>query len=480
MEVGYSVWDWKPQRNRDITIYQQILEYLERRIFYGELSPGSRLPSERQLARYLGVNRSTIISVYQELEAKGLVEAFKRQGTYVCTRLDSGRKQSLLWHRYMKENSIPPNLSLYRRVQEEAQNDRCINFTGDLLEPLFPHDPLSDVIAENRFTESLKYEHPQGHLPLRQTISEHMKKYYNMDVTSSSVLVTSGAQQSLYLITHSLLHPGDAIAVEKPSYFCSLPLFQSAGLRLFPLSVDEHGVHPEEVEELYRKHRIQMVFLNPTYQNPTGYTLSLQRRKELLKVCSTFRIPIVEDDPFSLLAPEPVAPPLKAMDPYGLVLYIGSLSKVVASNLRVGWLIGPQEIMDRLGDVRQQMDYGLSIFPQWVAHLFLSSSHFHSHVHELQLALQRRKQLLVTLLQQHLGQYVTFHPPHGGIHLWCQIKHPVQDIKLLEAAIRKKVLYMPGSVYGAKDGHARFTFSRPYEEEMEEGVLRFKKALDIL
>ncbi|MDR6224161.1 aminotransferase-like domain-containing protein [Desmospora profundinema] len=473
--------EWKPDRNSKIPIYQQIIDWIEQKITCGEWPPGSLLPSERRLSRILNVNRSTIVTVYQELAARGWVETKRRAGTYVSRDMWGAAPNHFPnWHQYAKEGTFLPNLPLLRRVRKEINDGECIDFAGDQSNSLFPRRQLQTNMRQNLFDAPLQYDHSHGYSPLRETIAAHAKTFHDIQAPSSSILVTSGAQQALFLITHSLLQPGDAIAMEQPSYFYSLPLFQSAGLRLFPLPLGKEGLDPEEIERLYRKHRIRMVFLNPTFQNPTGYTLPLEIRKKVVEKCAKLGIPIVEDDPFSLLSIHGSPPhALKAMDPGGLVLYIGSLSKTVASGLRMGWLIGPQEILDRLADVRQQMDYGLSIFPQWIAHQFLSSQEFMEHVSTLKNRLMDRQQFFVSIIQKHLQEKVEFILPQGGIHLWCKLKTPIRDGKLLDAAIQQSVLFVPGSVYGSPDGFVRFTYARAPKDQMEEGVQRFKKALSI-
>lgn len=474
--------EWKPDRDSPIPIYKQIIEWVEKKIVCGAWPPGSFLPSERKLARDLEVNRSTIVTVYQELAARGWIETKKRSRTYVSNHMwGTTQKRFPNWNQYAKGGTFLPNLPLLRRVRKEVNLGECIDFAGDQSDSFFPIRQLQNIMMQHPFDAPLQYDHSHGYFPLREAIVNHMKTFHDIQSTPSSILVTSGAQQALSLITQSLLEPGDAVAMEQPSYFYSLPLFQSAGLRLFPLTIEREGIHPENIELLYQKHRIRMVFLNPTFQNPTGYTLPLEHRKKVVHTCAKLGIPIVEDDPFSLLSTQGCPPEtLKKMDPGGLVLYIGSLSKIVGSSLRIGWLIGPQEILGRLADVRQQMDYGLSIFPQWIAYQFLSSPEFMEHLSQLKYELRERQQFFVSTLNQYLGEELEFNLPQGGIHLWCKLKFPLQDQKLLESGIQQGVLFVPGSIYGSPEGFVRFTYARVPVDQMEEGIQRFTTALSLL
>jgi DNA-binding transcriptional MocR family regulator len=472
---------WKPDRTSKKPIYQQIADDMERRIAYGEFPPGSLLPSERKLADQLGVNRSTVVQAYEELRASGLVESRKGSGTRV-SRYKWGitPNQTTNWRQYVEGGTFLPNLPFIRRIREELRKGYpIIDFaSGELAPDLFPNESIRLLLQNNPFQEQLGYEDPQGYLPLRETLVSFLEKYLNIRTTDSSILITSGSQQSLYLITQCLLSPGDAVAIEDPSYCYSLPMFQSAGLRLFRLPVNDHGIDPEEIVTLYRQHRIRMIFLNPTFQNPTGAVLEQSRRIRLLEVAADLGIPVVEDDPFSLTAFEGQPPaPLKSLDANGNVLYIGSLSKIAASGFRIGWLIAPQSVVRRLADAKQQMDFGLSVIPQWIATRFLREDLFESHIKKLRMALSHKKNQMVRALQEILPDDISFAPPRGGLNLWCQIKREVDDFKLLDAAIKNGIVFMPGSVFGSEHGYVRLSFARPGPEEILPGIMKFSEAL---
>lgn len=373
----------KPDRLSSQPLYQQIADDIERRISYGEFPPGSLLPSERKLAEQLGVNRSTVILAYAELRSLGIIESRTGSGTRVSKyKWGAMPKHTPNWHRYVEGGSFLPNLPFLRRIREALQKDKAlIDFaSGELGADLSPVKEINTLLDENHYTGYLGYDNPQGFVPLRETVVSYLKQYRGIQTTESSILITSGSQQSLYLITQCLLTPGDAVAIEDPSYCYSLPMFQSAGLRLFRLPVDSKGIRPEDVRSLYKKHRIKMVFINPNYQNPTGVVLDAKRRTELLDLASELGLPIVEDDPFSLTSYDGTPPtPLKSMDAIGSVLYIGSFSKMAASGLRVGWMVAPHSVVERLADARQQMDFGLSVVPQQVAAQFLKSKYIRPH-----------------------------------------------------------------------------------------------------
>jgi GntR family transcriptional regulator of abcA and norABC len=473
--------DWKPDKQSDIPLYQQIADYIEKRIIYGEYPPGTILPSERALAKMLGVNRGTVIAAYDVLYSNGMVEKIKGSGTKVSKDLwglTSTRIPN--WDLYVERGSFLPNLPLYQHIRNEVHERDLINFaSGELAHDLMPYHVFQDILKKSEFHQSLGYEHPQGNLDLRESLVTHLKKYKNIECTSQSILITSGAQQALNLIIQCLLNAGDAIAYEDPSYAHSLPIFRSAGLKTFGLPMGEDGLNPDDIVALYRKHRIKMIFLNPIFQNPTGRVLSLEKRKKVLEIAEELGIPVVEDDPYSLISfsDKTNTSTLKSLDKSGIVLYISSLSKLVAPGLRIGWCVGPDNVIHRLADAKQQIDFGHSILPQWVASEFLKSESFETHLQQLRQKLLEKRNLLVSYLQEELSSHLTFQIPEGGIHLWCHLRKEINEYHLLEDSLRNGVAFVPGSLFGTKSGNIRLTFGRSETHLIQEGILRLKKAL---
>ncbi|MFB3166789.1 PLP-dependent aminotransferase family protein [Neobacillus sp. 179-C4.2 HS] len=475
--------DWKPDRTAKKAIYKQLAEYIENGIANGTFPPDKPLPSERYLAKELNVNRSTVVSAYDELESNGLIQRNRGSGTTISKDIWGITKKRIpSWNRYIEAGSFLPNLPVTQRIRKEAVEQKLINLaSGELSEDLFPLDSLRQITASRSFIGSLGYDHPQGNLILRETITKHVKQYRRIESDPSSILITSGAQQALHLVVQCLLKPGDAVALEDPSYNYNLPIFKSAGIKPYFLSVDKDGINPEELLTLHKKHRIKMIFLNPSFQNPTGTLLPENRRKAILELSSEHGIPVVEDDPYSLtsFSGEEVTT-LKSMDTHGNVLYISSLSKIVASGLRIGWIIGPKPVIERLSDAKQQIDFGHASFTQWIANDFLESESFHSHLNSLVKELKKRRDQIITSLTFYLKEQVEFSIPQGGIHLWCRIKKDFNEMQLLEESIKRGVIYVPGSTMGSKKGFVRFTFAREDEESIHEGIKRFAEALHSL
>ena len=475
--------DWKPDRNAKKAIYKQLAEYIEKGIADGTFPPDKPLPSERYLANVLNVNRSTVVSAYDELEALGLIERNRGSGTTISKDIwGITRKRIPSWNRYIEAGSFLPNLPVTQKIRKEAVEHKLINLaTGELSEDLFPKSSLREITATRSFIGSLGYDHPQGSEILRTTLMKHIKNSRGIDTKPSSILITSGAQQALHLIVQCLLKPGDAIAIEDPSYNYNLPIFKSAGLQIHYLSVDKDGINPDDLQTLYKKHRIKMIFLNPDFHNPTGTSLDIKRREAILDISSKLGIPVVEDDPYSLTAfSGDKTPTLKSLDKNGNVLYISSLSKVVASGLRIGWIVGPTSVIERLSDAKQQIDFGHSSFTQWIANDFLESINFNLHIKSLIRELEKRRNTIVQSLDTYLKNQVTFSIPQGGIHIWCKVLKNYSETKLLEESIKQGVIYVPGSTMGSQNGYVRFTYAREDIDSIDEGIKRFARALNSL
>jgi GntR family transcriptional regulator, regulator for abcA and norABC len=438
------------------------------------------LPSERKLAKELGVNRSTVVSAYDELEADGLIVRTRGSGTTISQDIwGMSKKRVPSWNRYIESGSFLPNHPVVQKIRKETEEIDMINLaSGELSPDLFPSNELRQLTSNRSFIGNLGHDHPLGNEILRRTIKEHMKDYRDIETNPDSILITSGAQQALHLIVQCLLKPGDAVVLEDPSYHYNLQIFKSAGVNTFLLPIEKDGIDPEEIVRLYKKHRVRMIFLNTAFQNPTGISMSDSQKRRIMEISLELGIPIVEDDPYSITSfSRKKVSTLKSMDDTGNVLYISSLSKIVAAGLRIGWIIGPRAVIERLADAKQQVDFGHASFSQWVANEFLESKEFSQHLTRLIKKLESRRNMIIQSLHSYLGDQVEFKSPQGGIHLWCKLNRDVNETKLLEDAIREGVIFVPGSTMGSREGYVRFTYARENEKRIDLGISRFAKSL---
>lgn len=455
---------WQLTSDSKLPIYLQIVDLIETKIMNGELLPEEKLPPERKLAAMLGVNRSTVVRALDELTARAVIVRKQGSGTIVNAEkwgLFAG--QSTNWRHYLTQGGFTPAAPYIRQnsIIEKMHSDEVIDVaSGELSLEMTPKLETPSLSWQSFIAEE-RLEDEAGYYPLRVTIQKQMETAYSLKTQPEQILITSGAQQALFLITQCLLKPGDAVAIESPSYFYSLSLFQSAGLRIFALPMDSEGVIISELKNLYHKHRVKMVFVNPTFQNPTGLVMSLSRRKELVETCSYLQIPIVEDDPFSELAAldKQIPVPLKQLDKDN-VLYIGSLSKIMGATARIGWLIGPGAVIERLALARNEMDFGLSIFPQVLANVVLNTAGYETHLNELQHILMERRDYLIGAIEEVMPKKLVYIKPKGGFHLWIKLPMSFRSVRDFDVFTDKQLLVMPGFVFGVKEAVIRVTYAR--------------------
>ncbi|MFC4076230.1 aminotransferase-like domain-containing protein [Salinithrix halophila] len=470
-----STEEWKPQKENELPVYVQIVRYIRGKIAAGEWPVGTLLPSQRTLADIFGVNRSTVVSALEELAADGLVEGRVGSGTRVLNNTWSllSSYSAPDWEGYVRSGIHLPNQNLIRAINQREFDPEVIRMgTGELSPSLYPGDRMGKVLRSlSDRIPSMGYEQGKGIAALRRQVSDWLGTQ-GIDVSPDSVLIVSGALQAFQLIAWSLLKPGSTVLVEKPSYLHSIRVFQSAGMQLSGLEMDREGIRLEGVERHHRRQQPSLLYTTPTCHNPTGRVMSEKRRKELMVYCRQTRLPLIEDDVYRELYLDGLPPrPLKAEDPHGLILYLGSFSKILSPGLRIGWVVGPEPVVDRLADIKMQADYGASSLSQWTAAEWLAGGHHVEHGEEVRKALRERRKAADLLLRQHLAGLADWELPPGGFYIWLRLKREVPVHRLFEEALRRGVLLHPGSLYDPADRrHLRLSFAYAPMEEWERGI----------
>ncbi|MFC0215510.1 PLP-dependent aminotransferase family protein [Paenibacillus chartarius] len=479
--------NWKLEISAGKPGYHQIVHYFERKIVSGELPPGNRLPPERELALQLAVNRSTVSAAYEELRARGLITSVQGSGTRVSELLwDTSERQAPNWRRYGGGSLFHPAEPYYKRIGQALSLPGIVNMSlGELSPDLMPLARLAQLSGEIDYDRPFSYwTNSRGDAWLRETLSAYLGRQLSIGAAPGQLIVTAGVKHALYLIVSALLQPGDTVAVEGPSYLYAMQVFTPAGIRMVKLDVDEHGLIPELVPELFRRHRIKMVFVNPTYQNPTGTTLPLARRRRLLELCTELGLPIVEDDPYgrlSLSAGASLPAPIRALPgAEQSVIYLGTLSKTVSPGMRIGWIAAPYPIAERLAEAKSRMGYTTSHPGERLAQRWLASDEAESHLAFVTDALARRRAVMLEAIRKHAAACTArFAPnaPQGGFYIWLKLRSPVPDKELFEACIRSGVIVMPGLIYGAEKGYLRLSYASVNDNLIEEGIARLGSAL---
>lgn len=476
--------DWKPDKDSPTPVSQQIVGFLREKIASGAWSIGTRLPAQRQLAEQFGVNRSTVTGAMEELISYGMLEGCRGAGTRVASNTWSlFLSPAADWSRFLSAGSFQANSRIVQAINRlEFAPGMTRLGTGEPDPRLFPTERWQKVLAHlSQRVTSLGYLEPLGSYELRQALSHYLKTL-GIEASPSCILITSGALQALQLISVCLLRPGSVVLTEAPTYLKSLQVFQSAGSRLVGVPMDAHGLCYWDMAPRLPPNRgtaSAILYTIPTNQNPTGITMPNERRQALMDFCADHRLPIIEDGAYHELCYDGSLPhPLKALDTTGSVLYLGSASKTLAPGLRLGWLVAPEPIVQRLGDVKMQMDYGASSLSQLALTEFLNRGFYSDYLDELRAELRTRRDHALDVLKQEFPDLATWNTPSGGFYIWLTCRFPLPAHALFESAVKEGILLNPGDLYDFSHNHSlRLSYAYTTCDEFKQGAKKLAALL---
>jgi GntR family transcriptional regulator / MocR family aminotransferase len=467
-------------------LYRQIEYFLREAILSGALAANTRLPATRRLAEELGVSRITVKNAYAELESDGLIASREGSGTDVLQALkesfpaQANNEQSWpLWQQaYLKQRAVEVSSQL-----PPMKTTSLISFTGvgDAREyPIAEFRKAMQDVLRREGISALAYGNFQGgYLPLRRTIV-HLLASQGIRTQPESILVTSGSQQALALVCQVLLKAGDVVLVESPTYNFALELFRTMQLSIIPVPVDEHGMQVELLEPLLQQLHPRLIYTIPNFQNPSGVCLSTSRRRVLVALANRYNVPICEDDFVGDLRYESRSKPaLKALDPGGGVIYIGTFSKMLMPGLRVGYIVADGPVLPVLIEHKRTSDLTTTPLLQYVLHEFVNVGRYQAHLRRSCRLYRHRRDALVQALRQYFGHELDFVIPQGGLFLW--LKLPVGfSSTLLSLAVQEGVEFAPGTRFFIDpqqgESYLRLNFAALTTDEIEEGIQRLRLA----
>lgn len=479
-------------RESGVPLYHQIESYLRQQILSGSLAPETRLPATRQLAQDLEVSRITVKNAYAELESEGLISSREGSGAYVMPPgpLPAFHKSKAdiswpLWQQDVQAANDPSEKLLLAQTPQPARHPQPIAFTGVGDPRLFPvkdfYQALRAVMRRDGIA-ALEYgEFGSGYLPLRETIA-HVLASQGIQAHPDHILITSGSQQALALVCQILLKPGDVILVENPTYNFALELFRSLDLKIAGIPLDEHGMRVDMLETLLQQYHPKLLYTIPNFQNPTGSCLSGARRRQLMVLADRYNIPVLEDDFAGDLRYEGRAQPaIKALDPGGQVIYLGTFSKILMPGLRVGFLAAEGPIFDRLVNCKRVNDLTTSTLIQRTLDVYVTIGRYQAHLRRSCRVYRQRRDRMLAAIKRHLPAEVQVNPPQGGLFIWLRLPENTSSLSLLPLAAKEGVEFAPGSRFFANrsEGEAflRLNFATQTPEDIEEGVRRLGMAL---
>ncbi len=380
--------------------------------------------------------------------------------------------------------------STIRELLKLTADPEIISFAGGLPAPeVFPLKEIAAAagrVMEEHGPAALQYGPTEGYLPLRELLVRHMGRY-GIEVTPAHVLITSGAQQALDLIGKLFINSGDRILTEQPTYLGAIQAFTAYQARYLTVPIDGDGMRMDLLEDGLRSGP-KFLYVLPNFQNPGGVTLSLERRRRLVELASHYGVPILEDDPYGQLRYEGEhLPPLVKIDaefhgcsqgerPFrGGVIYLGTLSKVLAPGLRIGWVVAPEEVMARLVQMKQGADLHTSTFGQMVAYETARGGFMDQHVKKIRQVYGERRDAMLAALDRHFPPSVQWTRPQGGLFLWATLPAGFDSAALLQDALKEKVAFVPGNAFhpsGGGERTMRLNFSYATPEVIEEGIRR--------
>ncbi len=368
-----------------------------------------------------------------------------------------------------------------------------ISFAGGFPDSaMFDVEGLKEASARALNEEAsgaLQYGATEGYEPLRTQLSAFMKSK-GVDVDPSGLIVTTGSQQALDLLGKTMISPGDKVIVEGPTFLATIQCFRLYGAQLISAPIDAHGVKTDELEALIAEHKPKFVYLIPTFGNPSGALLSLERRKKVLELAVKYQTLVVEDDPYGdLYFNEPPPPSIMALskDVPGsreLLAHCGSMSKVLSPGLRIGWMIAPAELLAKATMCKQFSDAHTSTFAQATAGQYLKSGRMPATLDNVRKVYGERAKAMAAALERALGDAIAFEQPDGGLFFWARLTgangRSSDAAAFAKRAIEQLVAFVPGApFYAEKPDMAtlRLSFATANVEKIEEGIARLGKAL---
>lgn len=442
-------------------IYQQVAGQIRQQIDAGQLPAGTRLPTIRQLAQQLGVTRLTVQTAYAELQSGGWLEATVGRGTFV-SREAPGAGQAAPSFAAAGGGFTPATvMGDILQIGHGREKHSLASASPD--PQLFPADEFWACLADQRQNAAavVGYGPAQGDVQLRVALADHLRER-GLQVTPADLLVTAGVTQGLALSAATLAEPGDVVLVEQPTYIGILHQLRTAGLQPLGVPVDDEGIRLDALDRLAAQTRPRFLYTIPSFQNPTGSCLSPDRRRDLLALAKTHGFLIIEDDIYAPLAYDAPAPPaLKALDEHDQVVYLTSFSKVLMPGLRLGCMVPPRALQDRLLARRLAADLVSPSLLQQALAAFLQGGGLRRHLRRVLPVYCGRRDALLAALQTYAPPALQWTRPSGGFCAWLTMprRGGLGEIARLMAQQGSEVA--PGEVFLAQpsaDQHVRLCF----------------------
>ncbi len=369
--------------------------------------------------------------------------------------------------------------SAIREIFKSLSDPSIISFAAGNPSPLsFPVSDMAEISADifaNAPVEALQYSVTEGYPPLRRAVEARMREKFSIGGQGDMTIITSGGQQGIELACKALCNEGDIVVCEDPSFIGALNAFRSCGAKTVGLPIEGDGIDPEKLDALLeRTPNVKLVYLIPTFQNPGGTTMGLEKRKAVYDICRRRGIMILEDNPYGELrfAGEDL-PTLKSMDTAGIVLYCSSFSKILSAGIRLGYLCGPEPVVQKMVVAKQSEDVHTNIFFQMLTYRYMTERDLDAHIAKIRKLYREKCALMLDTLDQHMPASVTYSRPEGGLFIWMTLPDSIDMLTYVRAALEQKVAVVPGNTFlcdpEGSINAVRLNYSTPSDAEIVQG-----------
>jgi len=371
--------------------------------------------------------------------------------------------------------------SAIREIFKYAADPTVVSLSaGNPAPEAFPVKEIAEIsnkiMTENPIA-ALQYSVTEGYAPLRKAVGDFMKDEYNVGRDFDELIITSGAQQVMDLITKSMVNEGDTVICEAPSFIGSLNSFRSYNARLCGIPLEHDGMNLEALEKALKTEKnVRFIYIICNFQNPSGVTTSLEKRKAIYELAKKYNVMILEDNPYGELriSGENV-PSIKSFDEDGIVAYAGSFSKVLSPGMRLGYVIAPKPLVQKMIVCKQGEDVHTNVWAQMVAHQFMTEYDFKGHLKNLREIYRKKADFCMKLLDEHLvPNKISYQPIEGGLFIWCKLPEGTDMLDFCKQAVLRKVCVVPGNAFLTDEKEQcssfRINFSTPTDEQLEKGI----------
>lgn len=361
-----------------------------------------------------------------------------------------------------------------------------ISFAGGLPAPeLFPVEKIkeaSNAVLDNAGTVALQYGPTEGYLPLRKQIAERIEAKNGIKTDADHLMMTAGSQQGLDFVGRLFLDPGDVVLMESPSYLGAINAFQPYSPKFVEVPTDDFGLKMDELEKiLATTANVKFIYVIPDFQNPSGRTWPLERRKQFMEIINKYEIAVIEDNPYGELRYKgEFLPSLKSMDTKGLVLYLGTFSKVLAPGYRLGWICANDEYINKLNLIAQAAVLQTSTISMMIVSKFLELNDLDEHVEKIRAVYKHRCGVMIEAMEKYFPPEAKFTYPDGGLFTWVELPDYVNTRELAAKALEEKVAFVPGAGFFPNGGNnhcMRLNYSCMSDERIVEGIKRLAKVI---